>query len=468
MTMRSKLGALLGAGLLSFALFGTASATGQSVTICHATNSETNPYILESPAINANGAFAGQLSGGHIGHTGPVWVAGDKAAKITWGDIIPAYTYDNGSFHFSFPGYNLPAGQAILDNGCKIPVTPGAAVLSASKAVEEATAAPGGTLHYTIEVVNTGGTDATGVVVTDNITALLAHGTFGTCDNSCAHNATSVSWTVSVPSGGLIDLHYTIVLAASGWTTGTTHLPNTVVVANTNCAANAKVKDPDCSTDTTVTVTPGAAVLSASKAVEEATAAPGGTLHYTIEVVNTGGTDATGVVVTDNITALLAHGTFGTCDNSCAHNATSVSWTVSVPSGGLIDLHYTIVLAASGWTTGTTHLPNTVVVANTNCAANAKVKDPDCSTDTTVSFGGGGAGATAAPSASFGGGGAGNTAAPTASPGGGGAGATQPPTDTLGSSGSGPSDSAWLLVVGLGVLLASVVVLTPARVKSRR
>lgn len=46
----------------------------------------------------------------------------------------------------------------------------------------------------------------------------------------------------------------------------------------------------------------------------------------------------------------------------------------------------------------------------------------------------------------------------------------QPPTDTaLGTTGSsGPADTAWLLVVALGVLLASIVVLTPARAKSRR
>ena len=56
-------------------------------------------------------------------------------------------------------------------------------------------------------------------------------------------------------------------------------------------------------------------------------------------------------------------------------------------------------------------------------------------------------------------------------PGGGGGGETdQPPTDTLpGTTGnSGPTDGAWLLVVALGVLLASIVVLTPARAKSRR
>ncbi|HXG25901.1 MAG TPA: hypothetical protein VNL94_03495 [Candidatus Binatia bacterium] len=46
---------------------------------------------------------------------------------------------------------------------------------------------------------------------------------------------------------------------------------------------------------------------------------------------------------------------------------------------------------------------------------------------------------------------------------------TEPPTDTLpGNATATPADSAWLLVVALGVLLASIVVLTPARAKSRR
>lgn len=59
-------------------------------------------------------------------------------------------------------------------------------------------------------------------------------------------------------------------------------------------------------------------------------------------------------------------------------------------------------------------------------------------------------------------------------PGGGGGGEsdvpTQPSTDSaIGSTGqSGPSETAWLLVVGLGVLLGSIVVLTPARAKGKR
>lgn len=46
---------------------------------------------------------------------------------------------------------------------------------------------------------------------------------------------------------------------------------------------------------------------------------------------------------------------------------------------------------------------------------------------------------------------------------------SEPNTATIGGTGtSAPSDSSWLLVAALGVLLASVVVLTPARAKTRR
>lgn len=45
---------------------------------------------------------------------------------------------------------------------------------------------------------------------------------------------------------------------------------------------------------------------------------------------------------------------------------------------------------------------------------------------------------------------------------------SQDDTSTIGGGTSGPADGAWLLVVALGVLLASVVVMTPARAKSRR
>ena len=47
-------------------------------------------------------------------------------------------------------------------------------------------------------------------------------------------------------------------------------------------------------------------------------------------------------------------------------------------------------------------------------------------------------------------------------------GETEPPTNTIGGKDAAPGDGAWLLVVALGVLLASIVVLSPAKASAKR
>jgi hypothetical protein len=82
----------------------------KKVDICHATSSQKNPYVSEAPAIANNG----DLNGGHLDHTGPVFPGQG------WGDIIPPYTYvDAAGASQVFPGYNWsPEGQAIWQEGC--------------------------------------------------------------------------------------------------------------------------------------------------------------------------------------------------------------------------------------------------------------------------------------------------------------------------------------------------------------
>ncbi len=113
-----KLAALFGAAALTFGAVGAVSATqptGHKVTICHATSSETNPYVR--PTVDIASAGYPNNTSGHAGHgRDGVWYPGAKADGFDWGDIIPPYTYGD----FSYAGLNwTTAGQAIYNNGCK-------------------------------------------------------------------------------------------------------------------------------------------------------------------------------------------------------------------------------------------------------------------------------------------------------------------------------------------------------------
>lgn len=131
----SSLVALLG---LSTVLASTSaratSAPVTTVTICHATNSTTNPYLQQSP--NADGDVSG-----HDGHNGPVY---PNTLNGKWGDIIPPFTYQTctgNGYHLdgsvckknsqpdqspviaSYAGKNWTTdGQAVWNNGCNFPL----------------------------------------------------------------------------------------------------------------------------------------------------------------------------------------------------------------------------------------------------------------------------------------------------------------------------------------------------------
>jgi len=68
----------LGSSLIATTTF--TDTQPNTVTICHSTSSQTNPYVVEHPAIS------GDVSG-HDGHDGGVY------PTDPWGDIIPPFTY---------------------------------------------------------------------------------------------------------------------------------------------------------------------------------------------------------------------------------------------------------------------------------------------------------------------------------------------------------------------------------------
>ncbi len=83
------------------------------VTLCHRTDSYSNPYVVITVDV------ASVLhQHGHHGHDGPIfWPAIPKHTK--WGDIIPQFNYGPGE---QYGGKNWTGdGQAILRSGCTLP-----------------------------------------------------------------------------------------------------------------------------------------------------------------------------------------------------------------------------------------------------------------------------------------------------------------------------------------------------------
>lgn len=137
--MKRLIGGLTLAALLSIGFAATAGATkpapDHKVTICHRTDSNTNPYVR----ITVDIASSGYLKEGHDSHNGPVWDPTLKAQHIKWGDIIPPYTYGT----FTYPGKNwTEAGIAIYQNGCAIPGEPAPSESPSATPSEEPSMSP--------------------------------------------------------------------------------------------------------------------------------------------------------------------------------------------------------------------------------------------------------------------------------------------------------------------------------------
>lgn len=82
------------------------------ITVCHRTDSETNPYTMPTVSYDAaTGQLKDNGQGDHTTHTGDVWYPGHPK-EPKWGDIIPPIPG-------LFDGLNWTiAGQAIYNNDC--------------------------------------------------------------------------------------------------------------------------------------------------------------------------------------------------------------------------------------------------------------------------------------------------------------------------------------------------------------
>jgi LPXTG-motif cell wall-anchored protein len=99
----------------SICLFGapaSANHNGGSVTICHRTNSDQNPYVVITPDEAAVDGETTAKGDHYLEHQGLVWNDALKNQHIEWGDIIPPVPGHHDGLNWTVEG------QAIYNNGC--------------------------------------------------------------------------------------------------------------------------------------------------------------------------------------------------------------------------------------------------------------------------------------------------------------------------------------------------------------
>ena len=269
------------------------------VTICHATDSETNPYV-QIKGVDFSSVDGGPDVGDHLAnHTGPVWPdrAGDPAK---WGDIIPPF-YSDGVTLTGLPGLNWPAGQAIFNNGCNIPNTPTVATIISpagpvaigtiahdTAQISGATATAGGTISYALYSNN----DCSGLLA--NLTPTV---------NAVVNHIAPDSKTFTFTGAGTF--YFYAVYSGD---------PNNTGPVNSGCAAEPYTVNPNAPIPNTPTVatiiSPAGRVAIGTIAhdtaqISGATATAGGTISYALYSNN----DCSGLLanLTPTVNAVVNH-----------------------------------------------------------------------------------------------------------------------------------------------------------------
>ena len=247
-----------------------------------------------------------------------------------------------GTLTSTTPGNNCPASST--DPRCTTTVAVAQLVIDSTADVSTTT--PGGVVHYTTTLTNTGQTPYHNITLSSDASGLIDDAT-GNGDQTATSGTfvigtTGAVWTGDIPVGGTVTLVGSVTV--NNPDTGNHVLTeiNTSDAPGSNCPDGST--DPRCGTTIDV-LTPA---LTITKTANTTAAVPGATVTYTITVADTGQTPYTGAVVTDSLDGVLADAAY---NNDAAATAGTVSyaspdltWTGNLAPGDTATITYTVTV----------------------------------------------------------------------------------------------------------------------------
>ena len=233
-------------------------------------------------------------------------------------------------------GSTCPPGST--GTGCSLAIPVLTPVLTIVKTASAASAVPGQQVTYTITVTDTGQTPYAGAVVTDDLTGLLDDAAYDTdaaaTAGTVSYASPNLTWTGSLASGQAATITYSVTV--SNPETGDKILTDTVTSAapGSNCGTGST--DPRCASTVTVSQ------LIIDSTADVSTTTPGGVVHYTTTLTNTGQTPYYGITMSSDGSGLaddaVSNGDETATSGSFAIGATGAVWTGDVPVGGTVTL----------------------------------------------------------------------------------------------------------------------------------
>ncbi|PBH02604.1 hypothetical protein BGV10_03070 [Clostridioides difficile] len=187
------------------------------------------------------------------------------------------------------------------------------------KTAEPNSAVPGTLLRYTIQVENLGPANAENVILNDDIPASIINPEY-----SLDGGASFQPWNGSLNIGNLNSgISLTVLIQGTVSLNSSEYIVNTATVSSTT-------PDPDLSNNISTIITPvnPQAGISIIKVADEDVAVPGEEFVYTIEIFNEGPSNATNVVLTDDIPDVILNPEY-----SLDGGATFQPWTGSLNIG---------------------------------------------------------------------------------------------------------------------------------------
>lgn len=269
--------------------------------------------------------------------------------------------------------------SAATNYTCTVTNTAGAPSMTYSKTASTDTAAPGDTVTYTVTVKNTGAvsyTDANPAGLNDDLSKVLDDGTYNDdATGGATIDGNTLSWRGPLDVGQTRTFTYSVTVNTPD--TGDKTLENALVpptdVPGTGC-------DPDASC-TTITNVP---TLEYKKTSDKVATTPGGVVHYTVTVTNTGTapyTTGDPASFDDDLSKVLDDAKY---NNDASDGATvsgqTLSWSGPLDVGQSKDITYSVTV--NDPVSGDKKLVNAVTsrIPGSGC-------DPDASCTTTTDVG---------------------------------------------------------------------------------